>query len=125
MKFDETLYLSQPGRDFPFTHMSISLKITVLRVARYDDLIERYENPIDRPCDMVEGMVFKTDGCTRPEGMCDSAWETMAPFARRLAEGEEGLYDGWMKDPRSLMVSCNDGLRPVTFYIEAVEGDGE
>ena len=30
-------------------------------------------------------------------------------------------YDGWMKNPRSAMISCNDGFRPVSFYIETVE----
>ena len=29
--------------------------ITVMKVARYDDLIEKYENPIEHACDMKEG----------------------------------------------------------------------
>ena len=28
--------------------------ITVMKVARYDDLIEKYENPIEHACDMQE-----------------------------------------------------------------------
>ncbi len=38
-----------------------------------------------------------------------------------LAHGGENLYDGWMKDPRSAMISCNDGFRPVSFLLEALE----
>ena len=28
-------------------------RITVMKVSRYDDLIEKYENPIEHACDMV------------------------------------------------------------------------
>ena len=26
----------------------------------------------------------------------------------------------WMKNPLSAMISCNDGFRPVSFYIEVI-----
>ena len=32
-------------------------KITVIKVARYDDLIAQYENPIQHACDMELGQV--------------------------------------------------------------------
>ena len=66
-------------------------RITVMRVARYDDLIAQYENPIQHACDMA------------------------------LSHGAEDFYDGWMKNKRSAMLSCNDGFRPVTFLVEALE----
>ena len=53
--------------------------------------------------------------------MCDSAWETLSPFVMTLAHGGEDIYDGWMKNKRSAMISCNDGFRPVSFYIEAID----
>ena len=96
-------------------------KITVMRMARYDDLMEQYENPIEHACDMKLGQVFIANGWQKPEGMCDSAWETMSPFVMTLAHGGENFYDGWMKNPRSAMISCNDGFRPVSFLIEALE----
>ena len=37
-------------------------RITVMRVARYDDLIAQYENPIQHACDMTEGQVFLANG---------------------------------------------------------------
>ena len=37
--------------------------------------------------------------------------------------GCENLYDGWMKNKRSAMISCNDGFRPVSFLLEALEED--
>ena len=96
-------------------------RITVMRVACYRDLMEKYENPIQHACDMKEGMVFITDGWKKPEGMCDSAWGTLSSFVMTLAHGGEDIYDGWMKDKRSAMISCNDGFCPVSFYIEALD----
>ena len=97
------------------------IKITVMRKARYDDLIARYENPIEHACDIKEGAVYICDGWQKPEGFCDSAWETLSPFVMALACGAEDFYDGWMKNKKSAMLSCNDGFRPVSFYVEVVE----
>ena len=96
-------------------------KITVMRMAHYDDLMERYENPIRPACDMQLGQTFIANGWQKPEDMCDSAWDTMSPFVMALAHGGENFYDGWMKNPKSAMISCNDGFRPVSFLIEALD----
>ena len=37
------------------------------------------------------------------------------------ASGTGRLYDGWMKNPASAMLSCNDGFRPVSFLVEALD----
>ena len=92
-----------------------------MRIACYQDLMERYENPIDHACDMQVGQVFVADGWRKPEGFCDSAWETISPFVMTLAHGGQDIYEGWMKNPRSAMLSCNDGFRPVSFYLEVME----
>ena len=96
------------------------VRITVMRMARYDDLIERYENPIEHACDMREGQVFIADGWQRPEGLCSSAWDSLSPFVMALAHGGGDFYDGWMKNKKSAMISCNDGFRPVSFLLEAL-----
>ena len=101
------------------------VRITVMKTARYDDLIEKYENPITDACDMREGMVFVANGWRRPEGFCESAWESMSAFVMALAHGGGGFYDGWMKNERSAMISCNDGFRPVSFLIEAMEEEAD
>ena len=98
-------------------------RITVMRMAHYDDLIEQYENPMEHACEMQMGQVWITNGWQKPEGLCDSAWESMSPFVMTLAHGGENLYNGWMKNKKSAMISCNDGLRPVSFLIEALEKD--
>ena len=97
------------------------IKITIMRIACYQDLMERYENPIDHACDMQVGQVFIADGWRKPEGFCDSAWETISPFVMTLAHGGQDIYEGCMKNPRSAMLSCNDGFRPVSFYLEVME----
>lgn len=100
-------------------------RITVMKVARYDDLIEKYENPIQHACDMKEDQVFIANGWERPEGFCLSAWESMSAFVLTLSHGGGDFYDGWMKNKKSAMISCNDGFRPVSFLIEALDEDAE
>ena len=98
------------------------VKITVIRRASYPDLIEEYELPQTAPCRTKLGSVFYSVDGERPEGLCEIAWEeTLKPFVKTLAEGGGRFYGEWMKDPFSAMVSCNDGFRPVSFLLEAVE----
>lgn len=97
------------------------VKITVMRITQYHDLMAQYENPIQHTCDMRLGQTFVVENCIKPARMCDSAWETLLPFVKPLAEGSGNFFDGWMKNPHSAMLSCNDGFRPVSFYVEVVE----
>ncbi|MBQ3575399.1 MAG: TIGR04076 family protein, partial [Clostridia bacterium] len=83
------------------------VRITVMKITRYDDLIEKYENPIEHTCDMQLGQVFIANGWQKPEGFCDSAWDSISPFVMTLAYGGEDIYEGWMKDKKSAMISCN------------------
>ena len=101
------------------------IKITAIRQARYDDLIEKYENPISHACDVTEGQIWVANGWQKPDDFCDSAWESISPFVMTLAHGGENIYNGWMKNPKSAMISCNDGFRPVSFLIEALDEDIE
>ena len=100
-------------------------RITVMRKVHHADLSALYENPIDHACDMEEGQVFIANGWEKPEGFCQSAWDTLSPFVLALSHGGGDFYDGWMKNKQSAMLSCNDGFRPVSFYVEALEEDAE
>lgn len=101
------------------------VKITVMKVARYDDLIEVYENPIEHACDMMLGQVFIANGWQKPDGLCESAWESMSPFVMPLSQGGGDFYNGWMKNKKSAMISCNDGFRPVSFLLEGLTEDAD
>lgn len=96
------------------------VRITVMRISQYKDLMAQFENPIEHACSMEEGMVFMAKGGEKPENFCGSAWETVKPFVQELAAGGGNFYDGWMKNPKSAMISCNDGFRPVSFLLETV-----
>ena len=101
------------------------VRITVMRMACYADLITQFENPIAHACDLQEGQVFVANGWQRPGGLCESAWDSMSAFVMTLAHGGTDLYDGWMKNPRSAMISCNDGFRPVSFLLEALDENAD
>lgn len=98
----------------------MKIKITVKRMACYQDLMEEYENPITHACDMKLNKEFVSCDGKKPEDFCDSAWESVGPFVKRLNNGETNFFDGWMKNEKSAMISCNDGFRPVSFYIEVL-----
>ena len=99
----------------------LKIKITVMRRTVYNDLIEKYENPIEHACDLKLGEVFYCENAQKPDGLCESAWESMQSFVLALAQGGGNFYDGWMKNEKSAMISCNDGFRPVSFYVEVCE----
>jgi uncharacterized repeat protein (TIGR04076 family) len=97
------------------------VKITVIRRANYTDLSALYENPIEHACEMREGQTFISENGQKPRGLCSTAWECMESFATTLANGGGNFYDGWMKNPASAMISCNDGFRPVSYLLETIE----
>ena len=97
------------------------VRITAIRKACYPDLMANYENPMEHACDVQEGQVWISNGWEKPEGFCESAWDSISAFVMTLAHGGGNFYDGWMKNPYSAMISCNDGFRPVSFYLEALD----
>ena len=101
------------------------VKITAIRKACYPDLMAEYENPILHACDVQEGQTWIANGWEKPEGFCDSAWDSISAFVMTLAHGGGNFYDGWMKNPKSAMISCNDGFRPVSFYLEALDEEAD
>lgn len=97
------------------------IKITVMKKSCYQDLIDKYENPISHACDMKLGQIFELYELKKPDNMCDSAWEILYPFVKDLFDGKDNFFDGWMKNKKSAMISCNDGFRPVSFYVEWID----
>ena len=96
------------------------VKITAIRQTIYSDLISAYENAMsaEQACPLRVGGEWVSRGGSRPEGLCAEAWTTLRPFVEALARGRGNFFDGWMRDPMSAMVSCNDGFRPMTFLVE-------
>ena len=98
-----------------------NVRITVMKQSIYNDLISKYENPIEHACTLKVGDSFISYDGKKPENLCDSAWESMETFVKELANGGGNFFDGWMRNQHSAMISCNDGFRPVSFYLETIE----
>jgi uncharacterized repeat protein (TIGR04076 family) len=69
------------------------------------------------------GQEFTAD-YAKPAELCDEAWKAIYQYVFALSHGaDSGLfyYGDWIKTPGVAICSCNDGLRPVIFKIEAIE----
>lgn len=97
----------------------MKIKITIIKQTIYKDLMDKYELPLEVPCTLKVGQVFYTEG-QMPAGFCDVAWETIKVFVDKLLKGENKFYGDWLKNPDSAIISCNDGVRPMSFLIEKV-----
>lgn len=73
-------------------------------------------------CPMLRvGQVFYAD-YAKPEGLCDEAWKAIYQYVFALAHGAgDGLFycGDWIRKPGVAICSCNDGLCPVIFKLEA------
>lgn len=104
------------------------VKITVLKTTLDKDLAAEYGAEGLTACPMLwEGQVFYAD-YAKPEGLCDEAWKAIYQYAFALAHGTGGglFYHGdWIRTPGVAICSCNDGLRPVIFKLEATQEEAE
>lgn len=100
------------------------VKITVLKTHFDEELAAEYGADGLKACPMHKaGQVFYAD-YAKPQGLCDEAWKAMYQYVFALAHGaENGLfyYGDWIREKGVAIVSCNDGLRPVIFKLEATD----
>ena len=102
------------------------VRITVLKCAWHPELAEKYAADWLTPCDFHRpGQVFYTNGWQKPKGLCDNAWKSMTEYAMTLSQGGGNFYNGELKDPHAFVASCNDGFRPVSFLLEAMEEEAQ
>ncbi|HJK09518.1 MAG TPA: TIGR04076 family protein [Methanocorpusculum sp.] len=98
------------------------VKITVLKTTFDEDLAREYGVPGLGPCPMLTaGQVFYAD-YAKPAGFCDEAWKAIYQYVFALAHGAGAdlfYFGDWIRTPGVAVCSCNDGLRPVIFKIEA------
>ena len=103
-------------------------KITVLRKMFVEDLAKEYGVENLSSCPMLEeGQVFYAD-YAKPDGLCDEAWKAICQYVFALAHGADNdlfYYGDWIKEKGVAICSCNDGLRPVIFKIEATDNTSE
>lgn len=104
------------------------VRITVLKTTLDKELAEEYGAEGLSRCPMLKtGQVFYAD-YAKPEGFCDEAWKAVCQYAFALAHGAGNdvfYYGDWIKTPGVAICSCNDGLRPVIFKLEATDEEAE
>lgn len=102
------------------------VKITVLKTTLDKELAEEYGVKDLSACPMLQkGQVFYAD-YAKPEGLCDEAWKAIYQYVFALAHGADTqlfYYGDWIRKPGVAICSCNDGLRPVIFKLEATKED--
>ena len=103
------------------------VRITVAKRAVHEDLIAKYvdvtrfPNGFGQCSRFTEEQTFSVDWPAKPEEFpCDWAW---ADIQRAVAMIGFGADAPWVNRPGTTIICCNDGLRPVTFVVERVEGD--
>ena len=104
------------------------VKITVLKTTLDKDLAAEYGAEGLGPCPMMKaGQVFYAN-YAKPEGFCDEAWKAIYQYVFALAHGAGGgvfYYGDWIRKPGVAICSCNDGLRPVIFKLEATDEESK
>ena len=104
------------------------VKITVLKTTLDEELAREYGAEGLKACPMLrEGQVFYAD-YAKPDGLCDEAWKAIYQYVFALAHGagrETFYYGDWIRKPGVAICSCNDGLWPVIFKLEATEERSE
>lgn len=99
------------------------VKITVLKKTLDEELAREYGADGLGACPMLKtGQVFYAD-YAKPEGFCDEAWKAIYQYVFALAHGVDDVFyfGDWIKKPGVAICSCNDGLRPVIFKLEATD----
>ena len=104
------------------------VRITVLKTTLDEELAAEYGAPGLATCPFHKtGQVYYAD-YAKPECLCDEAWKAIYQYVFALAHGagKELLYYGdWICKPGTAICSCNDGLRPVIFKLEATNIESE
>ena len=94
------------------------VKITVLKTTLDKELAKEYGADGLTACPMLK----------EGQGFCDEAWKAIYQYAFALSHGAEKelfYYGDWIRKPGVAICSCNDGLRPVIFKLEATEQTSE
>lgn len=98
------------------------VKITVLKTTFDKELALEYGAEGLKACPMLQaGQIFYAD-YAKPDGFCDEAWKAIYQYVFALAHGAGNdlfYYGDWIGIPGVAICSCNDGLRPVIFKVEA------
>lgn len=99
------------------------VRITVLKKHFDAEMADAYltEGHAVGPCPLLdEGDTFIYEGsAVMPEGFCPWAWIDVYRGVNAISAG--ATYAPWNNKDGLQILCCTDGVRPVTFLIEAME----
>ena len=99
------------------------VKISVIKKEFYGDLAEEYlvDGRKVGACPVLEvgNEFFYEGGAVMPEGFCPVAWLDIYSSLCALMSGNNIISD-WYKNPKTKILCCTDGTRPVVFKLEQV-----
>lgn len=102
-------------------------KITVLRREYFQDLADKHlADPQVGPCqvfqDGQEFIVGNEDFFKMLHGrFCSEAWDCLSRYVYAALQGGS-IMRGWTNDEKVMITCCNDGVRPVIFKLERIDG---
>ena len=96
----------------------MKVKISVIRKEFYGELAEEYlvDGKEAGACPVLE---VGNGGAVMPEGFCPVAWLDIYSSLCALMSGNNIISD-WYKNPKTKILCCTDGTRPVVFKLEQV-----
>jgi len=103
------------------------MKITVVKGFTAEEVFDgevpdHFPETFKSPCQThPEGQEFVMENLNCPEGFCNWAYADIQKDIADLAL-DSPYYDKWLKGKRVQYVSCTDGMRPVVFKLERIEG---
>ncbi len=96
------------------------VKITVLKRMLFEDIAEEYRTGGKALCELfIEGQEFVAEDSGPygpPVDFCPWAWDDIYKFFIALKQG--GSFAADMKDDKTVIACCTDGVRPVIFKLE-------
>ena len=104
------------------------VKITVIKTEYDKELAREYAVPDYPPCLFHSvGQVFYSNGIQKPSGFCDYAWNSVRDYVMPIALHAGYIFGegGWLKHKDMAIVTCSDGIKPVTFKLEATDIDAD
>ena len=98
------------------------VEIKVLECTVNTRLAPEYGQPNIEPCPFHKaGDVFISVEGAKPERLCESAWQAIEDYVFALGHGAPGFWLEWSIQNHAAVLCCNDGLRPVTFLVRALD----
>lgn len=101
-------------------------KVTVVKKLYNEDMAKECGQIDSGPCKYFKlGQEFITYDFSQPKDfLCGLAWNDLSKVVTAfLCDGNfsSGIFSGCMKNEKTMIACCTDGIRPVVFKIEKFE----